>query len=432
MPKWLLENRLTVVWLNSIRVRTFAVAVLGYDLDFDDVDQSPFHKNEQGSKNVLTLDIKGAPTVPIKEGHAAARSRWSANTMTTSSTERAAKIPPLECMFKGGEQIENKLKQYIRGRGDWLTVVTGPKGSYREEHILNYLETHLAPWSADRHWRVLLLDAYAPQMTDNVRRLAWSKGYIVLIHGGGSTGVMQPNDTDLHQHLRRLYIEKETANGIFQSRLRPGHTVIPREEDCIDWIASVWESPDLHLNASKGFKRTGITVALDGHEDSEIVREAGEFWKTLRIAEQRPKVRHDVQVEVEAGRLGWTYEGVYSVIAAHTNTGILDSTCEFQDDEIVACEDGEVAWDDDVGRDPLADIADDSDPDDEDEGEELDIEDNAEVRAEVPAAGPAHILGQGSAPKPTLTAEQAQLMEDHHPKLKNVSEVGGTYLYQDF
>ena len=209
MPKWLLENRLTVFWLNVIRVRTLAVAVLGYDLEFDDVDQSPFHKNESGSKNVLTLDIKGAPTVPIKEGHAAARSRWSANTMATSSTERAAKIPPLECMFKGGEQIENKLKQYIRGRGDWLTVVTGPKGSYREEHILNYLETHLAPWSADRHWRVLLLDAYAPQMTDNVRRLCWSKGYIVLIHGGGTTGVMQPNDTDLHQHLRRLYITKK-------------------------------------------------------------------------------------------------------------------------------------------------------------------------------------------------------------------------------
>ena len=33
------------------------------------------------------------------------------------------------------------------------------------------------------------------------------------------------------------------------------------------------------MNASEGFKRTGITVALDGTEDLEIVREAGEFWK---------------------------------------------------------------------------------------------------------------------------------------------------------
>ena len=64
--------------------------------------------------------------------------------MTTSSEERAAKIPPLECMFKAsGDQLERKLQHYIRGRGDWLTVVTGPKGSYREEHILNYLENTL-------------------------------------------------------------------------------------------------------------------------------------------------------------------------------------------------------------------------------------------------------------------------------------------------
>ena len=44
-------------------------------------------------------------------------------------------------------------------------------------------------------------------------------------------------------------------------------------------IASVWQTPELHVNASEGFKRTGITVALDGTEDLEIVKEAGEFWK---------------------------------------------------------------------------------------------------------------------------------------------------------
>ena len=84
------------------------------------------------------------------------------------------------------------------------------------------------------------------------------------------------------------------------------------------------------MNASKGFKRTGITVALDGCEDCEIVKEAGEFWKTLRIAEQRTKVRHDVHIEVEAGRLQWSYEDMYSVITDHPINGILDSTCECQ------------------------------------------------------------------------------------------------------
>ena len=44
----------------------------------------------------------------------------------------------------------------------WLSVVIGPKWPCREEHILSYLETHLEPWTEDRQWRILLLDAYAP------------------------------------------------------------------------------------------------------------------------------------------------------------------------------------------------------------------------------------------------------------------------------
>ena len=373
VPKWVLEQRLIIFWVNTFRIRTLAVAVLGYDLEFDDVDQSPFHVNESGSKNSLTLSIKGAPTVPVKEGHAATRSRWSANTMTTSSEERAAKIPPLECMFKAsGDQLERKLQHYIRGRGDWLTVVTGPKGSYREEHILNYLEKHLDDWTEDRHWRVLLLDAYAPQMTDNVRRLCWSKGYVVLIHGGGSTGVMQPNDTDLHQHLRREYIDKETSYMVMQSRIEPGRTIVPRPENCIDWIASIWQRPELHLKAQKGFKRTGITCHLDGIEDQEIVREAGEFWKTLGMARRRDQAKVDVEVEVQAGRLSWTYDSVYSLVTSFPRTGILDQTQEFQDDEIVACEADEQPWDNEA--EAPHPIKDDHDADEEDAEDDADEE----------------------------------------------------------
>ena len=31
-----------------------------------------------------------------------------------------------------------------------LSVVMGPKWSYREEHVLSYLETHLETWTEDR------------------------------------------------------------------------------------------------------------------------------------------------------------------------------------------------------------------------------------------------------------------------------------------
>ena len=137
-----------------------------------------------GSQNADTLAMKGAPVVALREGHAASRSRWSACTMVTSCEQHARRIPGLELMFKAsGELLEKKLQTFARGLGcNWLSVVTGPKGSYREEHVLQYLERHLPQMTEGRRWRLLLLDAYAPQMSDSVRRLCWQRGYNYCDH----------------------------------------------------------------------------------------------------------------------------------------------------------------------------------------------------------------------------------------------------------
>jgi len=142
---------------------------------------------------------------------------------------------------EGGEKKEQKLKDYIRVRGypPWLTAVTGPKGSYREEHLLTFLEATLEEWKPGRQWRILLLDAYAPQQTDNVRRLAWSKGYVLVNLGGGTTGVAQTNDTDCHEHQRREYTQKEMAELVRMARLTKGRMPSLMEEQCIELMADV-------------------------------------------------------------------------------------------------------------------------------------------------------------------------------------------------
>ena len=269
--------------------------------------------------------------------------------MVTSCEEHARRLPGLELMFKAaGHLLEAKLQTYIRGRGcSWLSVVTGPKGSYREEHVLNYLERHLPLFTEGRRWRVILMDAYGPQMSEAVRRLCWKRGYVVIIHGGGATGVTQVNDTDLHQHLRKAYLEKETAEMIRYSRLNPNSTPSPKPEQCIGWMIDAWSNPQLHLSAVAGFKKTGITNALDGSEDQLIVREAKYFWRFLHMASQRQSAIHDVEVEIEQGRLQWTYQGVYSIIANFNAAGCLDRLLEFQDDELVVEPDSkELVWDD--------------------------------------------------------------------------------------
>ena len=62
--------------------------------------------------------------------------------------------------------------------------------------------------------------------------------------------------------------------------------VVPqlRQEECIDIMVNVLSSMELHLNAAKGYKKTGMTVDLDGREDQEIVREAGVLLERARDA----------------------------------------------------------------------------------------------------------------------------------------------------
>ena len=97
------------------------------------------------------------------------------------------------------------------------------------------------------------------------------------------------------------------------------------------------------MQASQGYKYTGTTVALDGSEDHLICREAGGFFRDLRIAEKRARALDDIDSEWDAGRLRWTYDDVYKIVLPFSRTWHLDTTTEFQDDEEVL-EPGGLAW----------------------------------------------------------------------------------------
>jgi hypothetical protein len=156
----------------------------------------------------------------------------------------------------------------------------------------------------------------------------------------------------LHQHLRKAYLEKETAEMIRYSMLNTNSTPSPKPEQCIGWMIDAWSNPQLHLSAVAGFKKTGITNALDGSEDHLIVREAKHFWRSLRMDSQRQSAIHDVEVEVEQGRLQWTFQSIYSIIADFTAVGCLDKLLEFQDDEVgVELDSKEVLWDEEIIED---------------------------------------------------------------------------------
>ena len=319
VPLAVLQERLKTTWLNVIRVRHLAVKTTGSDPVMFNFDQSPFHMNEAGSREQRTLATRGASDIVLKEGHAATRARWTANTMTVPDPSVCSGgLPPLELMFRvegSGVRVHPRLRSFIPNWAPWLTVVTSDSGSYKEGDVLTYLETVLTAREEGQPWRILLVDVFAAQTTDAVRRLAWQRGYVLCIHGGGATGVCQPNDTDLHGEMKRLYLEMEAADAAEQQRLRPEGVPVARVQDCIAWMAALWSQQWLHQAAAEGFKKVGLSNALNGDDDRLICREALRFWNDLGMNAARTNAMHDVDVELAAGRLDWSYESVCKVLA---------------------------------------------------------------------------------------------------------------------
>ncbi len=85
VPRTTLAERLEIYWIIVAKLRKLIMLHFGYDPVCRNVDQSPFHMNEAGSAECNTFALKGAPTVPHIENHAATRERWSLNSITDSS-----------------------------------------------------------------------------------------------------------------------------------------------------------------------------------------------------------------------------------------------------------------------------------------------------------------------------------------------------------
>ena len=442
VPRWVLAERLMMFWLAGARVRKLAILTFGYDPVFRNVDQSPFHGNEAGSAACNTIALQGAPTVPLIENHAATRDRVSLNSVTDSSPERISQeLPGFELMFRAEGKIkEKKLAAYVASKGlpFKVSVVTGPSGSYREHDILDFLEKWLLPWGPGRQWEFFCLDAYAPGLTDNVQRLCWSRGYIELTHGGGASMVAQTNDTDHHAHVRKRFIELQTHLMIKKARSMGGGMVDLNDEENIDIMIEVMSDRNLHLQASVGYKYTGTNVALDGSEDTRIVREAKDFWQELKMRKKIDAAVAEVETNFKAGLLPWTFKTVKSLIPPYPRRGHLDVIKLGQEDEATPDPDG-VPWDTEQVEAKGGDATNNGDANEElDDVPEFDADDWVDpeaslVKNTVPEVdAPHHGDGDGRERKENLNDEQADAVIKHSTRLRSLTqakdifkEVGG-------
>ena len=313
VPRAVQKERLEIGWVNLFRLRLFILLAFGYDPEILNFDQSPFHANETGSQNKAILGVR-CSTVPVVEGNSDVKSRWTANLTTFSKFIAIAGgcMPFSECMFKAARDgpIYERLQAFHRSRGfpKWFTVTVAPKGSYQGYDIIEFLEKHLEPWVEGRQWRILLADDYSAHKSENVWALCWSRGYIILIHGGGVTPVAQTPDTDLNEHVRRSYGNKESR--LLIEKMRCGQTV-PKatHEECMSLMFDVLNDSELHKRASDGYKKVGQSIDLYGAEDHRLCREAGTFWHEGTTDKYR-NMRHKLDAELAAVADEYKSEGI--------------------------------------------------------------------------------------------------------------------------
>ena len=264
-----------------------------------------------------TLAVSGT-VVPLVEGHADTRKRWTANLVTFSDKERIKQGPPYcEFVFKGGDKLQERLRKYLsdHGYGPWISVATTDSASYKTPDVIEFLKTHLPDDFSPqlRQWRIIIADCFSAHLSDQVFNLCWSRGYVLITLGGGITPVVQTCDTDLNQHVKRKYMELETAELLQQ--MRDGINVPHNSpERCIELMADVLSSTSLHMNAAEGYVKVGFTVPLDGSGDQFICREAGNFWRQRGMRNKVDEAIRQVNHDVRAERIQWSYHCVKQLL----------------------------------------------------------------------------------------------------------------------
>ena len=341
--KAVLTERLRAMWLNVIKVRRLLWHMTGVDICWIwSIDEKPVHFNEGGSKCVRTLEIAGAPSVMLKENHAATRERVSIMTLCTSDPAVAAmpRLPPLELLFRA--KSDKRVRSLVLPKNTNVSVQWAVKGSYREEHLLAYLNKWLDPWTPERlrakDYRILMLDVARSHVGENVLDFAFSRGYVPLFHYGCTTGVCQVNDTDCHGAFQRVYIEFEQAFFNNQQLYDPGN-ISRTAQQLLDDVVATWRSLD-HQSSVAGHALNGLSVALDGSEDKHINRVARDFWLAAGMPELRAKAIEEIDHLVATGQL--TSAADWRKVVRHpASPGVLHHEGAELEGEL---EDGEPPW----------------------------------------------------------------------------------------
>ena len=345
-----LTARLSVMFATLFRIRWLAWFCLGREISAWGADQKPIYMSEGCHKNRRTLHLSGVELAVSKDIVAQSRQRISAMTVVTSLEEEASASLPLGLCFKGGSDAV--LRRLPKDLGKNYFFQFAPKGSYRVEQVLEFVNWALPEWTPEREaahdYRLLFLDAYKAHFDQAVVDAAWAHGFVVLWHGAGTTGIAQVNDTHLHAGFERIYMDMEEQSLAYARRCDPRQLGRVRADVAFD-AASTWRAVD-HKLAARGHKHNGLTTALDGTEDHHLSAEMSEMWTACNVREKRLKAKAEIKAKVDAGELRWDHESIQKVIGRDLAERLLGSYAQEGAELEAAQQQGQQVWEDGPDR----------------------------------------------------------------------------------
>ena len=172
-----------------------------------------------------------------------------------------------------------------------------PKGSYRLDQMLKAISNLSNKFNIFTP-KNYALDDYSVHLMPEVKEVFLKRGYVPIIIGGGVTGDIQINDTDIYRPLKEKYRALEQQLMIDQLKADPKRIPQPSRDDMRRMLKKSFES--LEIDVASRFKALWVTNALDGGENylvsERIIALVGNKMKTFRndlMKKKNPKSLKD-------------------------------------------------------------------------------------------------------------------------------------------
>ena len=278
VPRAAAMERIRVMLGNIFRLRALWRLVFGdRPMKWLSMDQKPSWFNNAGLKGTYTR--RGAKTVTTKTDHVGIRQRYTICTFVQSWPTGDSIVPPVAVMFKGSSGAGGTIRDDLE-RPEWMLLQVQEKGSYRLEDVLAVLEWTLPQAHSAADSIILLLDWYSAHIDPRVQELVNRKGHILLLHGGGVTGMEQINDTHFHALVQRRMEELETVELYNQRKDNPSKVARLTRQIIIDIVRQMWLGLPHDRLAATGYSQTGPCLPEEAGAES-IYHALRPFWEEL-------------------------------------------------------------------------------------------------------------------------------------------------------